>query len=107
LRSRGEVYEDATNSILSLLRLNQHSAGVLKGSYAITTDAGYQRFRSNFAVGEAQRFERDIVLREADSTLFGPGSFLIDVQAHGWDMDAGTGNDAPAVPKRERANSCC
>jgi hypothetical protein len=36
------------------------------------------------------------------STLFGPGSFLIDVQAHGWDMDAGTGNDAPAVPKRER-----
>jgi hypothetical protein len=36
------------------------------------------------------------------STLFGPGSFLIDVQAHGWDMDGGTGNDAPAVPKRER-----
>ena len=36
------------------------------------------------------------------SRIFGPGSFLIDVQAHGWDMDAGTGNDAPAVPKRER-----
>jgi hypothetical protein len=35
------------------------------------------------------------------SSVFGPGTFLVDVQAHGWDMDAGTGNDAPAVPKRE------
>jgi hypothetical protein len=36
------------------------------------------------------------------SEVFGPGSFLVDVQAHQWDMDAGTGNDPPAVPKRER-----
>jgi hypothetical protein len=36
------------------------------------------------------------------SSVFGPGSFLVDVQAHQWDMDAGTGNDPPAVPKRER-----
>jgi glycerophosphoryl diester phosphodiesterase len=36
------------------------------------------------------------------SAVFGPGAFLVDVQAHQWDMDAGTGNDAPAVPKRER-----
>jgi hypothetical protein len=35
------------------------------------------------------------------SSIFGPGAFLLDVQAHQWDMDAGTGNDAPAVPKRE------
>jgi hypothetical protein len=35
------------------------------------------------------------------SSIFGPGAFLVDVQAHSWDMDAGTGNDAPAVPKRE------
>lgn len=35
------------------------------------------------------------------SSVFGPGTFLVDVQAHSWDMDAGTGNDAPAVPKRE------
>ena len=27
---------------------------------------------------------------------------LVDIQAHQWDMDAGTGNDPPAVPKRER-----
>jgi hypothetical protein len=36
------------------------------------------------------------------SEVFGPGAFLVDVQAHQWDMDAGTGNDPPAVPKRER-----
>ena len=35
------------------------------------------------------------------SSVFGPNSFLLDVQAHGWDMSAGTGNDAPAVPRRE------
>ena len=36
------------------------------------------------------------------SAVFGPGAFLVDIQAHQWDMDAGTGNDPPAVPKRER-----
>jgi hypothetical protein len=36
------------------------------------------------------------------SEVFGRGAFLVDVQAHQWDMDAGTGNDPPAVPKRER-----
>jgi hypothetical protein len=36
------------------------------------------------------------------SSVFGAGSFLVDVQAHLWDMDAGTGNDPPAAPKRER-----
>jgi hypothetical protein len=36
------------------------------------------------------------------SAVFGVGAFLVDVQAHGWDLDAGAGNDPPAVPKRER-----
>jgi hypothetical protein len=36
------------------------------------------------------------------SAVFGPGAFLVDVQAHQWDMPAGTGNDPPAVPQRER-----
>ncbi len=37
------------------------------------------------------------------SRIFGPGSFLIDVQAHGWELP-GTipSNDANIVPKRER-----
>jgi hypothetical protein len=36
------------------------------------------------------------------SAVFGRGAFLVDVQAHQWDMPAGPGNDPPAVPQRER-----
>ena len=35
------------------------------------------------------------------SAVFGPGAFLVDVQAHGWDTEIPGGNDPPAVPKRE------
>jgi hypothetical protein len=69
--------QDPSNSTVSQLRLNQHSAGVLKGDYVIPLSAGYQRFCSNFLVGSEHGFERDllltneeardIVLRQADS----------------------------------------
>ena len=59
--------QDATNSLLSKLRLHQKSAGVLKGSYAIPSSAGYQRFCSNFAVGKAQGFERDLILTNEEA----------------------------------------
>jgi hypothetical protein len=69
--------QDPSNSLLSRLRLNQHSAGVLTGQYAIPSSAGYQRFCSNSFAGAAQGFERDliftneeardIVLRQEDS----------------------------------------
>ena len=59
--------QDATNSILSRLRLHQKSAGVLSGSYAIPTSAGYQRFCSNFMVGKAQGFERDLILTNEEA----------------------------------------
>jgi hypothetical protein len=59
--------QDATNSILSRLRLNHHSAGVLKGTYAIPSSAGYQRFCSNFAVGEEHGFDRDLVLTNEEA----------------------------------------
>jgi hypothetical protein len=35
------------------------------------------------------------------SSIFGPESFLLDVQAHGWDIPAGTSNDGIAM-QRER-----
>jgi hypothetical protein len=35
------------------------------------------------------------------SAIFGPGAFLVDVQAHGWDTVIPGGNDPPAVPSRE------
>ncbi|MEX0816539.1 MAG: hypothetical protein WD027_03775 [Gaiellales bacterium] len=69
--------QDPSNALESRLRLNQHSAGVLKGDYVIPSSAGYQRFCSNFLVGTAQGFDRelllvseearDIVLRQEDS----------------------------------------
>jgi hypothetical protein len=36
------------------------------------------------------------------SSMFGRGAFLLDVQAHGWDVPSGGGNDPPAVPQREQ-----
>ena len=69
--------QDPINSTVSQLRLNQHSAGVLKADYVIPQSAGYQRFCSNFLVGKEHGFDRellltneearDIVLRQADS----------------------------------------
>ena len=69
--------QDNLNATMSELRLNQHSAGVLRGRYVIPQSAGYQRFCSNFVVGREHGFERDllftneeardIVLRQADS----------------------------------------
>ena len=58
---------DATNSLLSKLRLHQKSAGVLKGDFVIPSSAGYQRFCSNFAVGKAQGFERDLILTNEEA----------------------------------------
>ncbi len=35
------------------------------------------------------------------SSVLGPGAFLVDVQAHGWDTPVPGGNDPPAVQQRE------
>jgi hypothetical protein len=69
--------QDNLNATVSQLRLNQHSAGLLKGDYVIPQSAGYQRFCSNFVVGAEHGFKRtllltneearDIVLRQSDS----------------------------------------
>jgi len=58
---------DFTNSLVSKLRLNQHSAGVLRGEYAIPNDANYQRFCSNFLVGPEQGFERELLLTNEEA----------------------------------------
>ena len=58
---------DFTNSLVSKLRLNQHSAGVLRGEYVISNDANYQRFCSNFLVGPAQGFERELLLTNEEA----------------------------------------
>jgi hypothetical protein len=58
---------DFTNSLVSKLRLNQHSAGVLRGEYVIGNDANYQRFCSNFLVGEEHGFERELLLTNEEA----------------------------------------
>ena len=36
------------------------------------------------------------------SSVFGRGAFLVDIQAHGWDVMVPGGNDPPAVQQREQ-----
>lgn len=53
---------DFDNAQVSKLILNQHSAGVLNGSFAIASAAGYQRFCSNYLATSAEGFDREILL---------------------------------------------
>jgi Alkaline phosphatase PhoX len=61
---------DFTNAMVSELSLNQHSAGVLKGRYAIPDSANYQRFCSNFLAGSEHGFERDLLFTNEEATDF-------------------------------------
>ncbi|MGD9700857.1 MAG: alkaline phosphatase PhoX [Acidimicrobiia bacterium] len=58
---------DFDNAQLSQLTLSQHSAGVLNGSFAISSSAGYQRFCSNFLATRAEGFSRDILFTSEES----------------------------------------
>ena len=57
----GSGFNDFTNALVSQLRLQQTSGGVLSGSYAITSDQNFQRFCSNFLATEAQGFDRPML----------------------------------------------
>ena len=52
---------DFDNSQISHLILNQGSAGVLNGSFAIPSSAGYQRFCSSYLATSKEGFSRDIL----------------------------------------------
>lgn len=58
---------DFDNAQVSQLILNQHSAGVLNGSFAIDSRAGYQRFCSNYLATEAEGFDRDILFTNEEA----------------------------------------
>jgi hypothetical protein len=51
---------DFDNAQVSRLRLNQHSAGVLGGSFVIPSSLGYQRFCSNYLATRKEGFSRSI-----------------------------------------------
>ncbi len=65
LATNGE--NDFDNSQVSRLILNQHSAGVLNGSFAISSSAGYQRFCSNYLATEREGFDRKILFTNEES----------------------------------------
>jgi hypothetical protein len=58
---------DFDNAQVSRLILNQHSAGVLNGSFVIDSSEGYQRFCSNYLATEKEGFDRDILFTNEES----------------------------------------
>jgi hypothetical protein len=58
---------DFDNSQVSKLILNQHSAGVLNGSFVIDSSSGYQRFCSNYLATSKEGFDRDILFTNEES----------------------------------------
>jgi hypothetical protein len=58
---------DFDNAQVSQLILNQHSAGVLNGSFAISSSSGYQRFCSNYLATAKEGFSRDILFTNEET----------------------------------------
>jgi hypothetical protein len=58
---------DFDNAQVSRLILNQHSAGVLNGSFVIPSSAGYQRFCSNYLATAKEGFDRDILFTNEEA----------------------------------------
>ena len=54
---------DFDNAQVSRLILDQRSAGVLNGSFAIPSSSGFQRFCSNYLATSKEGFSRDILSR--------------------------------------------
>lgn len=53
---------DFDNAQVSLVTLNQNTAGVLNGSFVIDSSAGYQRFCSSYLAGPRESFTRELLL---------------------------------------------
>jgi hypothetical protein len=58
---------DFDNAQVSHLTLNQHSAGVLHGSFAIASASGYQRFCSNYLATAREDFTRKILFTNEET----------------------------------------
>jgi hypothetical protein len=58
---------DFDNAQVSHLILNQRSAGVLNGSFAIRSSAGYQRFCSNYLATAKEGFDREILFTNEEA----------------------------------------
>jgi hypothetical protein len=58
---------DFDNAQVSQLIFNQNSAGVLNGSFAISSSSGYQRFCSNYLATSKEGFDRDILFTNEEA----------------------------------------
>jgi hypothetical protein len=58
---------DFDNAQVSRLILNRRSAGVLNGSFAISSSSGYQRFCSNYLATAREGFSREILFTNEES----------------------------------------
>jgi hypothetical protein len=65
--STGVGFNDFTNALLSRLTLNSHTRGIVSGTYAIPSEANYQRFCSNFLATHEQGFSRPIVFANEEA----------------------------------------
>ena len=59
---------DYTNALVSKLVIERTSQNILRASYVIPSNANYQRFCSNFLVGKAHGFARQILLTNEEAT---------------------------------------
>ena len=59
---------DYTNSLVSKLVIERTSQNILRGSYVVPSEANYQRFCSNFLVGKAHGFSRQLLLTNEEAT---------------------------------------
>jgi hypothetical protein len=64
----GIGFNDFTNAMLSNLKVNAQTHGVLEGSYVIPSEANYQRFCSNFLAGADAGFERPLIFANEEAT---------------------------------------
>jgi hypothetical protein len=58
---------DFDNAQVSKLIVNQHSAGVLNGTLAISSSSGYQRFCSNYLATAREGFDREILFTNEET----------------------------------------
>jgi hypothetical protein len=65
--TEGNAENDFDNSQLSKLTLDTRTGGVLRGSFAITSRLGYQRFCSNYLATWREGFTRKILLTNEET----------------------------------------
>ncbi len=58
---------DFDNAQVSHLVVNPNTAGILEGSFAISSSSGYQRFCSNYLATRKEGFSRDILFTNEES----------------------------------------